>query len=82
MPRILLSLAALVAALSPLTNAGITFSSPKAGDKLTAGTTLSVKWAEGGEGPGIADLTTYTLMLIVGGNDGAQQVSSGWKKTR
>ena len=75
MTRILSSLAALVAALSPLAHAGITISSPKGGDKLTAGTTLTVKWAEGGDGPAIADLAAYTLMLIVGGNDGAQQVS-------
>jgi hypothetical protein len=76
MTRILFSLAALVAALSPLAHAGITISSPEGGDKLTAGETLTVKWTEkAGDGPVIADLATYTLMLIVGGNDGAQQVS-------
>jgi hypothetical protein len=73
MTRISLSLA-LLAALSPLVNAGVKFTSPKAGEQLTAGTAVTVKWEEGGTGPKLTDLTTYTLQLIVGGNEGAEQV--------
>ena len=73
MTRILLPLA-LLAALSPLVNAGVKFTSPSAGDKLTAGTSVTVKWEEGGSGPALTDLTTYQLQLIVGGNEGSEQV--------
>ena len=73
MTRILLPLA-LLAALSPLVNAGVKFTSPAAGDKLTAGTAVTVKWEEGGTGPKLTDLTTYQLQLIVGGNQGSEQV--------
>lgn len=73
MTRILLPLA-LLAALSPLVNAGVKFTSPSAGDKLTAGTAVTVKWEEGGSGPALTDLTTYQLQLIVGGNEGSEQV--------
>lgn len=74
MTRILLPFAAVVAALSPLVSAGIKFTSPKAGDKIAAGGAVTVKWEEGGTGPKLADLTTYELQVIVGGNDGTEQV--------
>ncbi|CAN9093435.1 unnamed protein product [Alternaria alternata] len=76
MTRILLPLA-LLAALSPLVNAGVKFTSPSAGDKLTAGTAVTVKWEEGGSGPALTDLTTYQLQLIVGGNEGSEQFVVG-----
>ncbi|KAF1830740.1 hypothetical protein BDW02DRAFT_506863 [Decorospora gaudefroyi] len=68
MTRILVSLAAFVVALAPLVNAGVTFTSPKAGAKLTAGTAISVEWKEGGPGAKLADLLSYEVFLIVGGN--------------
>jgi hypothetical protein len=79
MTRILFSLAALVAALTSLANAGITITGPKGGDKLTAGTSITVKWGEGGSGPAMADLLSYTLLLVVGGNEDAEQVSCSRK---
>jgi hypothetical protein len=75
MTRILVPFAAVVAALSPLVHAGIKFTSPAAGDKLTAGTAIAVKWEEAGSGPELADLLSYQLQLIVGGNKGEEQVS-------
>jgi len=77
MTRILLPFTAVVAALSPLVSAGIKFTSPKAGDKIAAGGAVTVKWEEGGTGPKLADLTTYELQVIVGGNDGTEQFPVG-----
>lgn len=83
MTRILLPFAAVVAALSPLVDAGVKFTSPKAGDKIAAGGAVTVKWEEGGTGPKLADLTTYELQVIVGGNDGTEQVGcKEWHRHR
>lgn len=67
MARVLLPLAAL-AALTPLASA-IKFTSPEPGDKLTAGSAISVKWEDGGDGPKLSDLLSYELFLFAGGND-------------
>jgi hypothetical protein len=75
MTRILVPFAAVVAALSPLVHAGIQFTAPAPGAKLTAGAAITVTWAEGGSGPKIADLQSYQLQLVVGGNKGEEQVS-------
>ena len=75
MTRIVLPFA-VVAALSPLVQAGIKFSSPAPGAKLTAGSAISVQWTETNDGPKLADLKSYQLQLIVGGNKGEEQVSS------
>jgi hypothetical protein len=76
MPRLLLPIAA-VAAFTQLASAGIAFSKPTPGDTLTAGQAIQVAWAEGGTGPKIADLLTYQLFLIAGGDTDAEQVSAG-----
>jgi len=73
MARLLLPLAAF-AAIVPFASAGIKFTSPKAGDTLTAGTAIDVKWQEGGDGPAMTNLLTYELFLCAGGNAGADQV--------
>ncbi|KAF2846989.1 beta-1,6-glucan boisynthesis protein-like protein [Plenodomus tracheiphilus IPT5] len=73
MARFFISLAAL-AALAPLAIAGISFTEPAAGAKLTAGSALSAKWEEGGDGPALADLLSYQLFLIAGGNDPSEQI--------
>jgi hypothetical protein len=75
MTRILCSLVALVAALSSLAHAGITITSPKAGVTIKAGTAITVQWTTDSSAPAIADLTTYTLLLVAGGNQDDQQVS-------
>lgn len=72
MTRLLLPFVAL-AALAPLVSAGIKFTSPAAGDKLKAGTAIEVEWEEGGTGPKISELTTYTLTLVGGGQADTEQ---------
>ncbi|KAL1606058.1 Cell wall synthesis protein kre9 precursor [Nothophoma quercina] len=72
MTRLLLPFTAF-AALAPLVSAGIKFTSPAAGDKLTAGEAIEVEWEEGGTGPSISDLTTYQLILVGGGQEDAEQ---------
>jgi hypothetical protein len=73
MARIILPLAALTA-LVPFVSAGVSFTSPKAGDLLTAGTAIEVKWADDGDSPKLTDLLTYELFLVAGGNKAEQQV--------
>jgi hypothetical protein len=67
MARLLLPLAAF-AALAPLVSAGIQFTSPAPGDKLTAGNAINIEWEEGGTGPKLTDLATYNLFLCAGGD--------------
>lgn len=73
MPRLILPFAAL-AALVQFASAGISFTSPKAGATLTAGTAIDVKWEDGGDGPKLSDLLSYELFLVAGGNAAADQV--------
>lgn len=72
MTRSLLPFAAL-AFLAPLVRAGIKFTSPAAGAKLTAGTAIEIEWEASGTGPSISDLTTYQLILVGGGQKAAEQ---------
>lgn len=66
MGRFLAPLVALATFTSLAT--GIKITSPKGGDKFTAGNALEVKWDEGGTGPDIADLSTYEVYLCAGPN--------------
>jgi hypothetical protein len=75
MARLLLPLAA-VAALAPFASAAPRISSPKAGDTLTAGTAIEVKWDDSGDSPKLADLVTYQLFLCAGGNEEGTYVSA------
>ena len=55
--------------------ADVKFVTPAPGASIAGGgKTLSVSWAESGEDPPLASLTTYTLFLCAGGNDAASQV--------
>ncbi|KAH7064091.1 beta-1,6-glucan boisynthesis protein-like protein [Paraphoma chrysanthemicola] len=72
MARLLLPLAALTA-LVPFVSAGVSFTSPKAGATLTAGTAIEVKWEDDGDSPKLTDLLTYELFLVAGGNKAEQQ---------
>ena len=74
MTRLILPLVAF-AALAPLARAGISFTSPSAGAKLSAGNSITVNWQDGGDGPSTGDLTTYQLFLCAGGNSAGQNVS-------
>lgn len=73
MARLILPLAAF-AALLPVAFAGVSFSSPKAGATLTAGTAIQVGWSESTDGPKLADLQSYELYLYAGGNDEGSNV--------
>jgi hypothetical protein len=75
MARVILPFAAF-AALIPFTSAGISFTSPKAGATLTAGTAIEVKWEESSDGPKLADLLSYELALCAGGNEADSFVSN------
>ncbi|KAL1592323.1 Cell wall synthesis protein kre9 precursor [Paraconiothyrium brasiliense] len=68
MGRLLAPLAVL-SALTTLASAGLQITSPKAGDKLTAGDAIKVEWKEAGSGPSVDDLTTYQAFLCAGPND-------------
>ncbi|KAL6710970.1 Cell wall synthesis protein kre9 precursor [Coniothyrium glycines] len=72
MARLMLPVAALVA-IAPMVSAGISFTSPKAGAALTAGTAITVQWEDGGTGPAITDLLTYELFLCAGGQKDTEQ---------
>lgn len=65
---------ALVAALLPFVQAGVKFTKPAAGATLTAGTALEATWAEGTDGPALADLASYELYLMAGGNEAGSNV--------
>lgn len=48
--------------------ADVQFTSPAAGAQIAAGT-INVEWRESKIAPSIQDLTAYTLVLMVGGNE-------------
>ncbi|RDL38175.1 uncharacterized protein BP5553_05608 [Venustampulla echinocandica] len=58
----------LLVASAPLALADPKITSPAAGATVAAGTTITVTWADSGEPPSVADLTTYTLQLFAGTN--------------
>ncbi|CAI6337204.1 unnamed protein product [Periconia digitata] len=68
MPRVLAPLAIFVA-LSGVVNAGIQITKPASGIVAKAGSALEVEWKEGGTGPALADLDTFTVDLCAGSND-------------
>ena len=63
-----LGLRLLVATLIPLASADVEFTSPAAGASIPAGQ-FTVEWSESGDAPKISSLESYTLQLLVGGND-------------
>ena len=63
-----------IALALPTVLADVKFTSPAAGAQVAAGT-INVQWKESGISPLIQDLTAYTLVLVVGGNDDADMVS-------
>ena len=70
----LLSLPSTVLALLlPFVYADVEFTFPSAGANVATGT-VNVKWKDSSRAPPIVDLTTYTLDLLVGGNDVADML--------
>ena len=47
----------------------IEFTNPTAGATLTGGFPVDVHWADSGDAPSIADLTSYQLLICAGSND-------------
>ena len=70
LPNMRLHLFTLLAALSPYVLADVSFTTPAAGAQIPVGL-LSVVWADSGVAPALSTLSTYTLSLMIGGNDAA-----------
>ncbi|TGO36380.1 hypothetical protein BHYA_0126g00060 [Botrytis hyacinthi] len=65
------SQALVLLAYAPFAIAYPTFSAPAAGAVETAATPFTVTWADNGDAPAIADITTYQLDLCAGSSTGA-----------
>lgn len=57
----------------PLVFADVEFTSPIAGADVPVGS-ITARWKDSGLSPPIADLTLYTLNLMVGGNEAGNMV--------
>lgn len=55
-------------ALSPLALADVKITSPAAGAAIPAGQ-VTITWEDSGVAPSLDQLSTYTIQLMVGGND-------------
>jgi hypothetical protein len=65
----------LILSLAPLAAvADVEFTSPPAGASVPVGT-IDVAWNDSGIAPSIKDLTAYTLILMVGGNEDGNQLA-------
>lgn len=60
-------------AITPATLADVEFISPAAGASIPAGA-ITVTWKDSGRAPAISALQSYTLQILVGGNDPADAV--------
>lgn len=74
MRRLLLSLIAPLALFTPFAAADVEFTYPAAGASIPAGA-LTIKWTDSGTAPTLKELSSYTLTLLVGGNDATNAVS-------
>lgn len=63
----------LLALVSPYALADVKFTAPIAGAQIPAGP-VTVTWEDSGVAPALSGLSTYTLVLVVGGQEDAQQV--------
>lgn len=62
-----------VATLAPAVFADVKFTSPAAGANVAPGT-ISIAWEDSSASPSIDDLSSYTLQLMVGGNEDSNAV--------
>lgn len=62
-------------AITPSALADVEFISPAAGASIPAGA-ITVTWEDSGQAPAISALQSYTLQILVGGNDPADAVST------
>ncbi|TKA35090.1 hypothetical protein B0A54_14599 [Friedmanniomyces endolithicus] len=70
--RFRLSAISLLAALTPYALADVLVTSPAAGAQLPFGN-IQVTWKDSGVAPALSALTTYTLQLVVGGQEASSQ---------
>jgi hypothetical protein len=63
-----------LATLAATVVADVKFSSPVAGQQIAGGTSVTIKWADDGTAPTIDQFSTYTLLLMAGGNTAATSV--------
>ncbi|TKA50261.1 hypothetical protein B0A55_12870, partial [Friedmanniomyces simplex] len=70
--RLRLPAISLLAALTPYALADVEVTTPAAGAQLPAGT-IQVAWKDSGVAPALSALTTYTIQLVVGGNEASSQ---------
>ncbi|KAL2064093.1 hypothetical protein VTL71DRAFT_4587 [Oculimacula yallundae] len=67
-------LQSLLAALIPLVSADVKFTAPAPGASVVGGTAFTVTWADTGDAPALADLSSYTLFLFSGSNAAPAQL--------
>ncbi|KAK3678435.1 Cell wall synthesis protein kre9 precursor [Recurvomyces mirabilis] len=67
-----LSPIAILAALSQLVLADVKVTVPAAGASVPAGS-ITVTWTDSGVAPALSALTSYTIQLVIGGNDDSTQ---------
>ncbi|KAK0363952.1 Cell wall synthesis protein kre9 precursor [Friedmanniomyces endolithicus] len=70
--RFRLSAVSLLAALTPYALADVLVTSPAAGAQLPFGN-IQVTWKDSGVAPALSALTTYTIQLVVGGQEASSQ---------
>lgn len=63
-----------LAAVLPLVYADVKFTAPAAGASVPGGTAFTVTWADTGDAPALADLSSYTLFLFSGSNAAPAQL--------
>ena len=61
-------------ALLPLVSADVKFTVPAPGASVVGGTAFTVTWADTGNAPALADLSSYTLFLFSGSNAAPAQL--------
>ncbi|KAK3114208.1 Cell wall synthesis protein kre9 precursor [Teratosphaeriaceae sp. CCFEE 6253] len=70
--RLRLPALAALAALTPSAVADVEVITPAAGAQLPAGV-IQIAWQDSGVAPALSTLTSYTIQLVVGGNDASSQ---------
>lgn len=67
-PSILITILTLLLLLPATTHADVSLTSPKAGETITGGSTITVKWEDSGSKPKLSEFTSFSLFLCMGSN--------------
>ncbi|KAK4960127.1 Cell wall synthesis protein kre9 precursor [Elasticomyces elasticus] len=70
--RLRTSALSILAALTPYVLADVEVTTPAAGGQIPVGT-LNIEWQDSGVAPALSALTSYTIQLVVGGNEATSQ---------